>query len=69
MANHLAMPTKETSSVPLKSLRNAIAVYIQNNYNDTHPDEFESDIKLWDKLREACISEGMHVSKIQTAIR
>lgn len=66
--NVLSIPSKRTPSISAP-LTAAIRNYIANNYTDTHPDAFTSDIRDFARLRDQISSADLHVSAIDTLLQ
>lgn len=64
MPNLLAIPFKKTYSINLKDpVRNYISTH-----GGAHPDEFKTDIKIWQDLRKDGTGGVVHINRIDTAL-
>lgn len=66
--NILSIPSKRTPCISA-ALTTAIRDYIANNYTDTHPDAFTSDIRDFVRLRDQVSLLEVHVSAIDALLR
>lgn len=66
--NILAIPPKRTPSIS-SPLTTAIRNYISQNYNDTHPDAFNTDTRDFVKLRDQISSLEVHVTAVEPLLR
>ncbi|CBQ68491.1 conserved hypothetical protein [Sporisorium reilianum SRZ2] len=66
--NILSIPPKRTPSIS-SAFTTAIRSYISDNYTDTHPDAFTSDIRDFVRLRDQISSVEVHVSAVEPLLR
>jgi programmed cell death 6-interacting protein len=65
MSNLLAVPFKKTYNIDVKEpVRNYLLVN-----GATHPDAFRNDINKWQILRKDGVGGGVHVDRVNAALR